>query len=203
MLGKNKKRVVHVNGKEVVLEPKPRFKFNLQKPEEKKDEKKQEEQKSTWISELPIFKKEENQVVEIPGPWKKHIQKVIEKHTGLETALKQKGVKESVYGYVSRAATTAIMIGAIIAVVLALVMAKIGLSLGLSGVMGAAIGFLVYKMSFSSSVNIAGARKSKAKTKTIDRDILFATRDLIISLRSGMPLYKAPDMVKQARNSQK
>ena len=190
--GKDKRRVVHVNGKEVVLEPKPRFKFNLQKPEEKKkDSNEQEREESNWISDLPIFKKEENQVVEIPGPWKKHIQKVIEKHKGLETALRQKGVKESVYDYVKRAAMMSIMMGAVLGVVVAIVMAKVGLSLGLAGLMGFGIGFMVYQMSFTSSVSVGGSKGKKAKSKTIDRDILFATRDLIISLRSGMPLYNA------------
>ena len=70
--GKDKRRVVHVNGKEVVLEPKPRFKFKLQKPEDNKGNEGQERKESSWISDLPIFKKEENQVVEIPGYWKKH-----------------------------------------------------------------------------------------------------------------------------------
>ena len=191
MFGKDKRRVVHVNGKEVLLEPKPRFKFNLQKQDEKDKEKKSTPSSSTWISDLPIFKKEENQVVEIPGPWKKHIQKVIEKHAGLETALRQKGVKESVYGYVKRAAITSIIMGAVLGAVIALVMYKLGLSIGIAGIMGFGIGFLVYQMSFNSSIRVGGRGTSKAKTKTIDRDILFATRDLIISLRSGMPLYNA------------
>ena len=34
-------------------------------------------------------------------------------------------------------------------------------------------------------------QKSKGSAKSIERDILFAARDMIISLRSGMPLFNA------------
>jgi flagellar protein FlaJ len=47
-----------------------------------------------------------------------------------------------------------------------------------------------FYMAFQTFLNFP-TRKSGGSAKSIERDILFAARDMIISLRSGMPLFNA------------
>ena len=57
-------------------------------------------------------------------------------------------------------------------------------------VLGGLLGIVSFYASFQTFLNFPMA-KGKTSSKAIERDILFAARDMIISLRSGMPLFNA------------
>ena len=57
-------------------------------------------------------------------------------------------------------------------------------------VLGVLIAFAVFTSTFKSFLNFPTA-KGRTSSKKVERDILFAARDLIIALRSGMPLFNA------------
>jgi flagellar protein FlaJ len=57
-------------------------------------------------------------------------------------------------------------------------------------VFGVLLGVVIFYMAFQMFLNYP-TQKGRGSSKIIERDILFAARDMIISLRSGMPLFNA------------
>src|SRR5208283_4088466 len=59
-----------------------------------------------------------------------------------------------------------------------------------STIFGGLLGGVVFYVAFQTFLNFP-TQKGKSTSKNVERDILFAARDMIISLRSGMPLFNA------------
>ncbi len=119
-----------------------------------------------------------------------YIQSVAFKHPKLEDALTARGVKGTVQDFIKRMMLSAIMMGVLVGAVIVIVLQKTSIALPIRIVLGALIAFAVYRMMFGMFLSYP-ATKGRKSGKNIERDILFAVRDIIISLRSGMPLYNA------------
>ena len=125
-----------------------------------------------------------------PTRWRLYVQGLGAKRKGLEQALRIGGFKESLYEFVQRMLITALMVAGLVVVLLFIVLTKSGLTLTESLLFSLVIGLAVLQ-AFINSLLSFPIQKSKSSGKLVERDIIFAARDLIISLRSGMPLFNA------------
>ncbi len=119
-----------------------------------------------------------------------YIQSIAFKHPKLEDALTARGVHTPVEDFIKRMLLSAIMMGVLIGAVIVIVLQKTSIGLPIELLLGAMVAFAVYKMMFGMFLSYP-AQKGRKTGKGVERDILFAVRDIIISLRSGMPLYNA------------
>lgn len=125
------------------------------------------------------------------GPKKiTYVQKVLIKHKGLENALRQQHLKTTPEAFIKRMLFASIMMSAVAFVVIVLLFTILNLPFIEVMLFGFVIGYGVFKSTFNQFLRFPN-KKSKTSGKIIERDILFAARDLIISLRSGMPLFNA------------
>jgi flagellar protein FlaJ len=99
-------------------------------------------------------------------------------------------VKTSLYEFVRNMFVAAVAFGIVIAITVIILFQYLGLALLQSLIFGVLLGVVVFYASFQTFLNFP-THKTKSSTKNIERDILFAARDMIISLRSGMPLFNA------------
>ncbi len=186
MLWKREKKTIEVDGKTIELQPKPKSFANIFARGPSAAPQKaahglmaaSEAGQGGGID----FKK--------PTKIKLYIENLAAKQKGLEVALIDNGVKGSVYDFVRRMLIASAMLGGAIGVSLALIFFKMGLPTLTSVLVGVALGFAVFYTGLQNFLKFP-LQKGKKSAKLIDRDILFASRDLIISLRSGMPLFNA------------
>jgi flagellar protein FlaJ len=125
-----------------------------------------------------------------PGGLRTYLEGVGAKKKGLEIALRQQNVKTSLYEFVRNMFVAAVAFGIVIAITVIILFQYLGLALLQSLIFGVLLGVVVFYASFQTFLNFP-THKTKSSTKNIERDILFAARDMIISLRSGMPLFNA------------
>jgi len=124
------------------------------------------------------------------GGIKTYLEGVGAKRKGLENALKQNGIKVSLYEFVRNMLIAAIALGVVIGAVMVVLFLHLGITSVKGIVIGALLGGVAFYAAFQTFLNFPLA-KGKTSAKSIERDILFAARDMIISLRSGMPLFNA------------
>jgi pilus assembly protein TadC len=124
------------------------------------------------------------------GPLRGHLQKVVSKHPDLESTLRKEGIKESAYDFVKRMFLFSIMFTVCIAAVTLVMLYKILHNPVTAVILGLIIGIAAFNSIFNAFLNFPNA-KGSASSKKVERDIIFAARDLIIALRSGMPLFNA------------
>jgi flagellar protein FlaJ len=122
--------------------------------------------------------------------FKTYLQGIGAKRKGLEAALRDQKIKVGLYEFVRNMLIASLVLGAILGATLVVLFMHIGLALAQSIVLGALLGVVCFYMAFQTFLNFP-THKSGSTTKNIERDILFAARDMIISLRSGMPLFNA------------
>ena len=121
---------------------------------------------------------------------KRLIQKQVVKHADLEGAMRKEGMKGTVYNFVKRMLIFSIIFTVVISVVITVVLYKVLGNPVTSIVLGVVIAVAAFMTVYRTFINFPTA-KGHASSKKIERDILFAARDLIIALRSGMPLFNA------------
>ncbi len=121
---------------------------------------------------------------------KTYLEGIGAKKKGLESALREQGVKVGLYEFVRNMLFASLALGVILGATIILLFQHIGLQQPQSIVLGALLGVVSFYVAFQTFLDFP-THKSKATSKNIERDILFAARDMIISLRSGMPLFNA------------
>ncbi len=124
-----------------------------------------------------------------------YLDNLVAKHKGLDVQLREQGIKGSPQQFAKKMMSNAIMIATVVGVALAVLLYKL-----LSAVtaqpalvailIGGVSALASYNMLFRQFLNYP-AMKAKARGKEVERGILFAARDIIISLRSGVPLFNA------------
>ena len=119
-----------------------------------------------------------------------YVRRLAIKNRKLEDALKDQNVKGTIYDFIKRMMITAMMISVVMAITIFLLFSRLGINPAVGVLLAFAIGFAVYQFALKSFMGFP-LKKSKKSSKNVERDILFAARDMIISLRSGMPLYNA------------
>ena len=124
------------------------------------------------------------------GPFGKYIDGIVIKNRSLEKGLAAKGIHETPSEFVRRMVLAAALVSILIAVAIAAIFLKLGMSQPLSVILGLVLGIAVYQFALKAFMSFPSQKGSQTGQK-IERDILFTVRDMIISLRSGMPLYNA------------
>ncbi|MEM0086916.1 MAG: type II secretion system F family protein [Candidatus Micrarchaeaceae archaeon] len=119
-----------------------------------------------------------------------YVAKLLAKNKDLPIALKEQGIKSTPDQFVKKMLTNSIIVSAIIAATIIVVFIHYGFNIALTIILGAAIFYGMFKTFFARFINYPVA-KGKNVGKEIERDILFAARDIVIGMRSGMPLFNA------------
>lgn len=138
----------------------------------------------------PLKSKQAGSIGSKTGSLKTYLEGVGAKKKGLEAALRDQGVKVGLYEFVRNMLFAAIALGAVLGGTIIILFQKIGLAEAQSIILGGLLGVVAMYVSFQTFLNFP-THKSKSTAKNVERDILFAARDMIISLRSGMPLFNA------------
>ncbi len=124
------------------------------------------------------------------SPLDKYIEKTAAKQKGLEAALREAGMKSDVISFVKRMFFASVALSIVLAIVVFVFFSAIGLTAIEAVLFAVVLGIGIFQTSQKSFLQYPLARE-KSTAKNVERDILFAARDLIISLRSGMPLFNA------------
>ncbi|MDE1824834.1 MAG: type II secretion system F family protein [Candidatus Micrarchaeota archaeon] len=122
------------------------------------------------------------------------------KHPELELALVEQGIKVSPYDFVKKMFTYAAVLAVVLAVVLSAVLSTLLYSVSSGIVFGMTLGLAVFYAFFNKFMSYPVDR-SRNIGKDVERDILFAMRDIVIGMRSGMPLYNAMTAVSSGYGS--
>ena len=128
--------------------------------------------------------------IKAPNRVKKLIESIGARRKGLEAALREQGIKESIYEFIQRMLIAASILGIVLGITTAVLLSAVGLSAVESIIFAILIGITIFWVSFNAFLSYPET-KARLTSYNIERDILFAARDMIISLRSGMPLYNA------------
>ncbi len=120
------------------------------------------------------------------GPFSSYINGVVKKRRNLEVELREVGIKKSPYEFVKTMVIYAAIITVVIVVTLGVVLDVVGAPVFLAPLLGIA----VYMAMFNRFM-LYPTQRTKVTGKLVERDILFAARDIVIGMRSGMPLYNA------------
>ncbi len=122
-----------------------------------------------------------------PSGIKMYIERTASKQKGLESSLIEAGMKTTPYEFIKKMMIYALMLAVVIAVAMSIVMINIEPRLV---ILGPLVGFAAYFAGFNKFLTYPNSR-TKVAGKEVERDILFAARDIVISMRSGMPFYNA------------
>jgi flagellar protein FlaJ len=124
-----------------------------------------------------------------------YVDKIVAKQKNLDITLRDQGIKGGPEKFVKKMITNAIIlaivIGAITVIIFDQILAiRVSNPIPIALVLGAVIAYGAYNALFRQFLGYPFA-KAKSEGKEIERGILFAARDMIISLRSGVPLFNA------------
>ncbi len=108
------------------------------------------------------------------------------RHKNLETALREQGVKESMYDFVKKM----FIYSALLAIVITFVVSYVMIKVNVTPILGIVIGIAIFYAFFNKFIQYPIDR-SKNVGKEVEKDIVFAVRDIVIGMRSGMPLFNA------------
>ncbi|MGC8586120.1 MAG: type II secretion system F family protein [Candidatus Micrarchaeia archaeon] len=206
MIFNKKKRVIKVGNEIIELEPKPGI-FS-RKPKPKPSVKPAQPQAQAPTQQAGQLGQEQSVPMQTmqpqrpaptqqakagprkPSRFRLYIEGIGAKHKGLEIALKERGIKGTLYEFIKRMLIASAMFGIILGFAAYLLFVKVGLAEGYSALFAILLGLVIFRIAFINFLNFP-TKKSAIDAKSVERDILFAARDMIISLRSGMPLYNA------------
>ena len=119
-----------------------------------------------------------------------YITNMVVKRHGLEDALADINVKKTPYDFVSGMVRNAIIIAIIVGFATGAVLLKLTSDPAIAFLFAFVLGFAAYNVLLNRFV-MYPMQKKKQLGREIEKDILFAARDLVISMRSGMPLFNA------------
>jgi len=124
------------------------------------------------------------------SPIDRFLKKTLAKQKGLALALREQGVRGTPEQFVKRMFTAAVMMSVIVGLVAGVFLVSAGLALIEVILLAVVIAIAMFQFIFNMFLQYPNRRRGES-AKIIERDILFAARDMIISLRSGMPLFDA------------
>ncbi len=121
----------------------------------------------------------------------KYILKYITNKKGLDEALRDIGLKSTPYDFIKRMIIYAIILSVLLSCIVFYIFTLFPqINIILSVILSAVCAVAFYNAFFGRFASYPLAR-ARQIGKQIEKDILFATRDLVISMRSGMPLFNA------------
>ncbi len=124
------------------------------------------------------------------GPIATYANKVATSRKNLEMELREVGIKKSPADFVKGMMAYAIVIALVVAATLGVLFNFLHTQLVITVLLAGVSGLAFYMVAFNKFM-MYPAQRSKVLGKQVERDILFAARDMVIAMRSGMPLYNA------------
>jgi archaeal flagellar protein FlaJ len=124
-----------------------------------------------------------------PDNLQMYFMRVASRQKNLEDALRASGIKSAPYEFVREMFTYALIVAAAMTVAFAVLLLHFGMG-PVGVILALALGVAMFQAFFNKFVRYPLDR-SKVEGAEIEKDILFAARDLVISMRSGMPLFNA------------
>lgn len=124
-----------------------------------------------------------------------YLDNIVAKHRNLDIQLREQGIKGSPQQFAKRMLMNAVLLAAVIAIALIFGLDRLLSSVNANPapvaiLLGAVCGLASYNILFNQFLGFP-ANKAKQQGREVERAILFAARDIIISLRSGVPLFNA------------
>jgi len=198
MFKKKPPRILDINGQKIELQPKPSkglgALFNKKKPPAPRAMPDALQRAGIDISAQQTAQKQASVRRVRPSRWRLYIEGIGAKHKGLEASIIEHGINQTVYSFIKRMIFSALMValgvGLALAILLLHILGFTPKNLTISILLAAALAFAAFRVAFNAFLNFP-TRKIQQGGKNVDRNILFAARDIIISLRSGMPLFNA------------
>jgi flagellar protein FlaJ len=170
----------------------------LEKKEEKPVEVQPQKVEKEKVEEIKKEKQEAKPVqqIQIPKPkprpktlaqrWKTFVEYFASKRKDLPELLKAAEIKETPFEFTQRVLITSILITTIICVSLMVLFIAIGAN-PIIFIFIAPVLFIF----FVNYLMLYPLQKIRISGKEVEKDVLFAVRDMIIALRGGVPLYNA------------
>jgi flagellar protein FlaJ len=119
-----------------------------------------------------------------------YITRILINKKGLDTSLTDINFKGTPYDFIKRMIFFSIILSIVVSILVLAIMLKLNVSPVGSAIIAIVSLIAMYNVFFNNFISYPIARGKKIG-KEIDKDILFATRDMVISMRSGMPLFNA------------
>ena len=189
MFKKKQPKVIDVNGQKIELQPRP-SKWQGILSSKGRPAPSPITRPQTVASTKYVAPQQVPQAGKAASRWRLYIEGVGARHPGLEIAIIERGINQSLYSFIQRMAFSALMISIGIGLTLAILLVNLGLNIIIAVALSLAIMFATFRIAFNTFLGFP-THIAKRATRNIDRNILFAARDIIISLRSGMPLFNA------------
>ena len=159
---------------------KPEAQAEIKKPVEIKKEEKPEAKKPSEIQ------KPKSKPKSLSFRWKTFVEYFVAKRKDLPELLKAAEIKETPFEFTQRVLITSILITTIICLSLILLFVSMGIN-PIIFILLAPVLFIF----FVNYLMLYPLQKIKISGKEVEKDVLFAVRDMIIALRGGVPLYNA------------
>ncbi|MDE1860440.1 MAG: type II secretion system F family protein [Candidatus Micrarchaeota archaeon] len=147
------------------------------------------------MSTVEVKTEGEEQIYEIKEGHKnetgfeKYLTKAISGHKGLDIALKEQGVVDPL-PFAKRMFMLSLIIAIAVSAGSAILMISFQIEPALIIIMAPVLAIAGYMGAFNNLL-VTPINKTKSVGKEIEKDVLFAARDMIVSMRSGMPLFNA------------
>jgi len=124
------------------------------------------------------------------GGIKEYLAVVAARHRNLEAAVLEGSLRISPYEFVTRMFIVAIALALVMGIAIFILLVTFGLPYTYSAIFAYLFGGVTYLISFNQFINYPKA-KGAVEGRAVEKDVLFAARDMVISLRSGMPLFNS------------
>ena len=121
--------------------------------------------------------------------FKKQADSILNKHKGLREALLEENIQNP-YDFILRIRTAAVLLAILIAAAIFILFNYMHMQIAIILLFSIMIGILTFFMSFNMFLGYPKYKVNQS-AKNVEKNILFAARDILISLRSGMPLFNA------------
>ena len=125
------------------------------------------------------------------------IKKILNKQKDLELSMREQNIKGTPYSFIQKIMYISMGISVAMGIVVTILfyeLTLLGTAVTVSPLIGVMLGLVAviagYMVIFNNLI-LYPVKKARNSGKEIEKDVLFAARDMIIAMRSGMPLYNA------------
>ena len=125
------------------------------------------------------------------------IKKILNKQKDLELSMREQNINGTPYSFIQKIMYVSIGIAVAMAIVIPILFYELTMldtAVTVSPLVGVMLGLVAaiagYMVVFNNLI-LYPVKKARNSGKEIEKDVLFAARDMIIAMRSGMPLYNA------------
>ena len=124
------------------------------------------------------------------GPLNAYVSSIVKRRKKLEAQLLSAGMRENPQEFVGKMLSYSLIISFVVGIAVAILFFRIGEPAPITLILAFALWFCIYQVSFNRFL-LYPTQRRMAVGKLVERDVLFAARDIVVGMRSGMPLFNA------------